>query len=177
MAEIIGIYKITNPENKIYVGKSINIKKRWIGYKNLFCEQQPLLYESFKKHGVENHKFEVLCECEKSQLNVLEIYYIKYYNSFNINKGLNLTTGGENGYVFSIETRLKIKYSNKNLGRKHAEETKSKMRKSHQCRINKQNNNENQNTQYINEHNSLTVINVIFESVKLMKLLTQSALQ
>jgi excinuclease UvrABC nuclease subunit len=29
---MIGIYKITSPSNKVYVGQSTNIEKRWSGY-------------------------------------------------------------------------------------------------------------------------------------------------
>lgn len=59
-AKIIGIYKITSPTNKIYIGQSINIKGRWGSYRNLDCKSQDKLYKSLKKHGPENHKFEIV---------------------------------------------------------------------------------------------------------------------
>ncbi len=31
--KISGIYKITNPNGRVYIGKSINIHKRWMKYK------------------------------------------------------------------------------------------------------------------------------------------------
>ena len=46
---MIGIYKITNPTNKIYIGQSIDIKKRFNQYKNLQCKGQKALYSSLLK--------------------------------------------------------------------------------------------------------------------------------
>ena len=41
----IGIYKITNPKNKIYIGKSKNIEKRFESYKKIqHCKQQVAPY-------------------------------------------------------------------------------------------------------------------------------------
>lgn len=36
----IGIYKITSPSNKVYIGQSRNIDKRLLKYKRLICERQ-----------------------------------------------------------------------------------------------------------------------------------------
>ena len=57
---MIGIYKITNPTNKIYIGQSTNIGNRFKHYKSLDCKRQSSLYKSFLKHGVENHNFEII---------------------------------------------------------------------------------------------------------------------
>ena len=37
---ICGIYKITSPSGKIYIGQSINIKSRWKYYEKLRCNKQ-----------------------------------------------------------------------------------------------------------------------------------------
>jgi len=34
MEEIVGIYKITSPTKKVYIGQSTNINFRWITYHN-----------------------------------------------------------------------------------------------------------------------------------------------
>ena len=48
----IGIYKIVSPSEKIYIGQSINIEKRWEkNYKTLKCKTQTKLYNSLKKYG------------------------------------------------------------------------------------------------------------------------------
>ena len=151
---ISGIYKITSPTGKIYIGKSINIKDRFHRYYRISrCKDQKLLYNSLVKHGYNEHKFEIIhiVDCEnldkkqiRADLNILEKHYILKYNSFvgNNKNGLNLTTGGDS-YEVSEITREKQRESNKGekngfYGRKHTEETKNIMRKpkSEQGKIN-----------------------------------------
>jgi group I intron endonuclease len=122
-----GIYKITNPTSKIYVGQAINIVKRWSEYSlnNSNLSKQPKIYRSLKKYGIDNHKFEIIEECNENQLNEREIYWGEYYNVLGIN-GLNLRLGGSEGKL-SDETKQKI--SNKMMGIKRSEETKEKHRK------------------------------------------------
>lgn len=112
---MIGIYKITNPKGKVYIGQSTNIDKRWksYGWKNKTNKQQTKLYYSFKKYDVKNHTFEVIKECFKHELNQLEQHYITEYNS--IENGLNISRGGY--YFWEV-----------NKGKKHTEETKNKMK-------------------------------------------------
>ena len=103
-----GIYKITSPSGRIYIGQSQNIKIRWYDYKRLYnCKLQPKLYRSLEKYGPENHKFEIIEECLLEQLDEREVYWINYYNS--IKEGLNIKEGG--------------------IGGKHNEETKQKISK------------------------------------------------
>lgn len=47
---IIGIYKITSPSGKIYIGQSINIEKRWEKYQKYIenIKNQIKLYNSLK---------------------------------------------------------------------------------------------------------------------------------
>jgi len=105
----IGIYKITSPSKKIYIGQSRDIRVRWMGYKssNKNAKYQTRLYRSFVKHGIESHKFDVICHCEESELNKLEAYYIELYQSFDTKHGLNLTSGG-GGCKISEETRKRM---------------------------------------------------------------------
>lgn len=94
--DIIGIYKIISPSNKIYIGQSINCNSRINNYKKLYnCKGQVLLYRSFLKYGVENHIFEIIEECSLEQLNEREIYWIEKLNL--INDGLNIRMGGRGG--------------------------------------------------------------------------------
>ena len=72
---MIGIYKITSPTNRVYIGQSVNIKKRWIHYKSFDCKEQPKIYRSLKKHGPENHLFEIIEECSIKQLNKRETFH------------------------------------------------------------------------------------------------------
>jgi group I intron endonuclease len=76
---IIGIYKITSPSGKIYIGQSVNIDRRWIHYGNIDCKQQPHIFNSLKKYGPENHTFDKIEECSEDMLLKREIYWKQYY--------------------------------------------------------------------------------------------------
>jgi group I intron endonuclease len=86
--KIIGIYKITSPSNKIYIGQSVDFAKRLSAYRRLHCKGQIKLYHSLNKHGFENHIIELIKECSQYELNTYERYYQELYDS--INNGLNL---------------------------------------------------------------------------------------
>lgn len=107
-----GIYKITNPKGRIYIGQSKNIDERITRYKKLqCCKHQLFLYRSFLKYGVDNHSFEIILRGDftKKELNSFESKFVKEYNSFNGWKkgGLNLTTGGDS-YEFDKSVKQKM---------------------------------------------------------------------
>jgi group I intron endonuclease len=131
---MIGIYKITSPTQKIYIGQSVDIEARFKVYKREFGIGQTKLFNSLKKYGVNRHIFEVVVECEVSQLNEMERYYQELYNC--IKQGLNcnyVRTDNVSGRL-SEETKLKMSAAQtgnkKWLGKKHTQETKEKMSKS-----------------------------------------------
>lgn len=99
-----GIYKITNPEGKVYVGQSVDINARWEQYKRLNCKKQKNLFNSFCKYGYSNHIFEIITECDYDYLNELEKKYISQYNCCEI--GLNIMNG--NSYK-KLKKEIKIK--------------------------------------------------------------------
>ncbi len=76
---IIGIYKITSPSGKVYIGQSTNIHKRWLKYKQTNCHKQYKIYRSLIKYGPENHVFEIIEECSVDNLKECEIYWKQYY--------------------------------------------------------------------------------------------------
>jgi group I intron endonuclease len=76
---MIGIYKIINPNGKVYIGQSVRLQYRKNQYKNLNVPQQPKIYNSIKKYSWENHIFEVIEECSIEQLNERETYWKQYY--------------------------------------------------------------------------------------------------
>lgn len=92
----IGIYRITNLlDGKCYVGQSVDIAERF--RQHIKCglgidTPNNILYKAMLQDGVENFAFEVLEECERSQLNTQEIYWIDYYKSQNF--GYNMNKGG-----------------------------------------------------------------------------------
>ena len=86
---MIGIYKITSPSGKIYIGQSIKIENRLRDYKNRKGPKQPKLNNSFLKYGYEAHKIEIVCECLIEELNDRERYYQDLFDC--IKSGLNCT--------------------------------------------------------------------------------------
>jgi group I intron endonuclease len=106
---MIGIYKITNPKGRVYVGQSINIKERWKNYSKLRdCKNQIKLYRSLVKYSFSEHIFEIVQECSVEELNIIERHWQDFYNVIGPN-GLNCKlTGTEDKSGFlSQETRQK----------------------------------------------------------------------
>ena len=100
-----GIYKITSPSGKVYIGQSVNIQRRFSQYKRLKCEKQPILYNSLLKYSAEAHIFEIIQECTVEELPKLEQMYIVQYNSYQ--KGMNCSLGGEIPPSILPEVKLK----------------------------------------------------------------------
>jgi group I intron endonuclease len=128
----VGIYgllcKITG---KWYIGYSTDIDHRWYyAYKCMHCRQQPKIYNAIKKHGYENFDKVIVEECDNIDwiLDYREMHWIKVFDS--VNKGYNLTHGGQNGKM-SVESRQKISKANignkRHFGMKHTDESRKKM--------------------------------------------------
>jgi len=121
-----GIYKITSPTGKIYIGQSIDIEKRFKYYKKLYCKQQTKLYFSLKKYGCENHIFEIIEECKECNLLERETYWKKYYKVLEISS-LCCRIDGKGGKNSKVTNEL-ISKNNKgisrNKGRIQSEEEK-----------------------------------------------------
>ncbi len=103
--------------NKKYVGQTIqkDIKSRWKHHKNVDKRYiGNILYNAYKKYGIENFKFKIICICFDKDTNIYEKDYIKKYNCIYPN-GYNLLEGGNNkkhnNYTINI---LKEKLSGKN---------------------------------------------------------------
>lgn len=133
MKKIIGIYKITNPNNQIYIGQSNNITRRKYQYSKKQCKRQYKIYNSINKYGWKNHTFEIIKECDINDLNNFEERFIKQYDSFNTPHGLNLTSGGDSK-KHSKETIEKLSKRMKGnkiwLGKTHTTNTKQKISQS-----------------------------------------------
>lgn len=132
---MIGVYKITSPSKRTYIGQSIDIENRWIKYKNINNSKvQQKLYRSFIKYGIDNHTFEILEECSIDELDNTEI---KWINHFKTNKtGLNILEGGGNsrkGVKHTNETKQKM--SESHLGKQDTEQTKNKKSQSAKGKI------------------------------------------
>lgn len=162
----VGIYKITSPSGKVYIGQSRDINKRWTQYVSLNCKGQKRLYKSFNKYGASEHSFEIVEICLFEELNDRERHWQDHY-SVTGKEGLNgclVDTStlprvysqevkdkirqSKLGKKQSEETRKKITEARKgkyigesapNFGNKHSAETKSKMSKAHKGKYSKEN--------------------------------------
>lgn len=93
-----GIYKITNKiNNKSYIGQSIHIERRFYEHQHeSYWDDSKILYQAFRKYGLNNFTFEVIEECAPEDLNIKEQYWINFYHSYP--NGYNMTCGGETNY-------------------------------------------------------------------------------
>lgn len=81
-----GIYKITNVQNNMcYIGQAVNIADRWKTHIKRGIGAEPLvnnkLYPAMLSFGVENFTFEIIEECERSQLNEKVDYWQDYFGA------------------------------------------------------------------------------------------------
>lgn len=122
---MIGIYKITNQlNNKVYIGQSNDIERRWKDHKRRSKSLQTPLYLAIQQDGIENFHFEVLEECSVDSLNEREKYWIDYYNSADSNYGYNLLK--YSGYNRSDNLRQKHNYTS--LTEEQVNEIKEKLK-------------------------------------------------
>lgn len=122
---MIGIYKITSPSGRIYIGQTSNYHKRLISYKGLHCKKQRRLYNSFLKYGYVNHTFEFIESCEIEQLNIRERHYQDLYDVLS-EKGLNCVLVEIDNKPRIISESTRKKYSENAKNRKYSIETRMK---------------------------------------------------
>lgn len=98
---MIGIYKIENTLNhKVYIGQSVHIERRWKEHCYPSCNS--VIGKAIKQDGKENFTFQVLKECDVEQLDELELFYIKKFNSI-VPNGYNVTDyidGKPTSYIY-----------------------------------------------------------------------------
>lgn len=117
------IYKITNNQNnKVYIGQTTRtLKERIHNYKNevkWHPNSRPII-RAMAKYGFDCFKFEILKDNiqSKKELDILERYYIKEYQSLVSEQGYNVELGGSSVGKHSEETKKKISQSQ--LGEKN----------------------------------------------------------
>lgn len=86
-----GIYKITSPSGKIYIGQAVNVEARRKLYRRLASNIKPqiALYRSLLKYGFDAHDFDIIESCPINKLNERERYWQDYYEV--LKYGLNCT--------------------------------------------------------------------------------------
>lgn len=126
---MIGIYKITSPSGKIYIGQSWNIERRRNSYRwvNNVKGQWKIFY-SMKKYGTENHKFDIIEllpeDVSQAFLDNREIYWWQYYKDLGFEM-LNIKEPGKGG---KLNEFTKQKISKSNRGKIRTEEMMNKIK-------------------------------------------------
>lgn len=136
LPEKSGIYKITSPTGRIYIGESMNLKNRCKVY--LYpskVKKQRAIYNSLHTHGVDSHVFEILEFCEINYLKERERYYQEFFDS--VKNGLNCKYTQTNNLPMIHSDKTREIMSNKSkgennhfYGKKHSEESLKKISES-----------------------------------------------
>ena len=112
-----GIYFIKNKiNNKIYIGKSINIKQRLASHKYYLRRNNRskkhvnrFLYNSVQKYGWDNFETGILEEFPENFTEEFakerELYWMKFHNSTNSDKGYNLRMDSSTNMIVHEKTR------------------------------------------------------------------------
>lgn len=70
-----GIYKITGPHGKFYIGQAINICQRWKAHRSKLragCHENAKLQNAWNRHGESEFSFEVIVYCHAEELDAKE---------------------------------------------------------------------------------------------------------
>jgi group I intron endonuclease len=126
-----GIYFIKcNANSKIYIGQSVDIKRRFAAHINLLNTNQHFniyLQRSWAKYGKQFFVFGILELVEdRNMMNDRELYWIKRHNASNPSFGFNVKIGGN--VVGAVSESTKRLLSNIFTGRKFSQETIERMR-------------------------------------------------
>lgn len=109
-----GIYSITNKiNNKIYIGKTKNFKRRFGQYKYDYEHQRgdqinSYLLASMNKYGFENFEFKVVEYCDIENCAERELFWMDEFQSLNRDKGYNLRADSSSGMITHSTTSKKI---------------------------------------------------------------------
>ena len=133
--KIYTIYKSVNIVNKkVYIGFDSCWPNRMNQHKNKYKLINLKFYDAIKKYGWNNFEWKILYQSKDGDytLKNMESYFIKEYNS--MEKGYNMTLGGEGtiGYKHTPEQKLKNSLVNSgfnhiNYGKHLSEETKRRI--------------------------------------------------
>ena len=121
------IYKTTClVNNKLYIGQH-KAKKFSLTYKG----SGSLIREAFNKYGKDNFKVELIEFCETAEIaDNKEKYWIKHFNTTNLNIGYNILVGGQKGSFKGQHhsNEAKLKMHNAKIGKKLSPEHIEKIR-------------------------------------------------
>lgn len=129
---VCGIYTITSPSGRVYVGQSRNVYSRFRFYRyDKRKGTQPALDNSFFKYGVSAHRFELVhwlpCNISQERLNYFEQLYMDCYRA----RGCRLLNSKEGGHRGGLHRSQIEKIRSKLMGHTVSAETREKIRIAH----------------------------------------------
>lgn len=130
MQKVCGIYTITSPSGRVYVGQSRHVYRRFAFYRyDKRKGTQPALDRSFFKYGIPAHDFALIhwlpANVEQSRIDYFEQLYMDSFRKQRISL-LNTREAGHRGKT-SAESKAKFRAAR--LGHFVSEETRQKIGK------------------------------------------------
>ncbi len=112
---LCGVYSILClPTNELYIGSSVDIFKRWRIHAFELLGISKRQHANYKlriavtRYGWDNLRFSILDICEREELESLETFYIKKFDT--VDSGMNICTEGrtQKGKHLSATTKAKL---------------------------------------------------------------------
>lgn len=126
-----GIYSITSPSGKKYIGSSNNIPNRWRAHKlelKKGVHHSPYLQNAWNKYQGD-FKFEVLLVCPEDCLQLYEQQYLDFYRpEYNISPTAYSCRGIKRTPEFKENLRKLMTGNKYSVGVRPSEETRAKLR-------------------------------------------------
>lgn len=109
------LYALLFPNEKHYVGQTIDLKARMYNHKKKASsgKYKTPVYNAIRKYGWENIKLVKLVRCKVEDVDELERLYITRFKTLERAYGYNLDTGGVLNKNHSHSTRVKISKANR----------------------------------------------------------------
>jgi hypothetical protein len=97
------IYKAIFPNEKVYIGKTINFESR--KYQHIWNSKRKenshiIMYKAIRKYGADNIKWEIIHECSSlKEMKEKEKEFINLYKSTEHEYGYNMVCGDKEEYI------------------------------------------------------------------------------
>jgi len=142
-----GIYRIVNTvTNRTYIGSSINVHARLRGHKRMLkngTHRNPHLQYSWNKHGEQSFEFELLVNCDRTNIELREQQFMDAYFEhdmllYNVKPSSDSHMGFRYQHTPEAKAKISHKASNRSpeflekqrlshLGKKNSPETRAKI--------------------------------------------------